>query len=137
MKAFEVIDHTADLGIIAYGETLSQAFTNTAYGMFSQITDLKGIKPKQEVVIEVSAEDLESLLVVWLNELLYNYEVDNFIFKEFEIESITDYQLKASARGEKIDKSSAKILREIKAVTYHMLKVEHNKEWKVQVLFDI
>lgn len=137
MKKFELIDHTADLGIIAYGENIKEAFSNVAYAMFSQIIDLEKIKLNEEKQIEIEAEDLESLLVTFLNELLYHCELEKIVFKEFKITHLGDNYLKARCFGEKIDIKKSNIEKEIKSATYHLLKIEHNDIWKVQVLFDV
>ena len=70
-KEFEVLDHTADIGIIAYGADLKQAFANAAKGLFSLITSLDDVEEALHRDIELTAADPESLLVDWLNELVY------------------------------------------------------------------
>ena len=75
MKTYELIDHTADVGIKAYGKTLSEAFENAAKGMFDIITDSSEIESIGQYNIELEAPDLEQLLVDWLSELLYLFEI--------------------------------------------------------------
>ena len=76
-KRFEVIDHTADVGIAAYGEDLKEAFANAAYALFSMMLDLEGVGDALCRQVEVTADDRSDLLVAWLNELIYVFEVDN------------------------------------------------------------
>lgn len=137
MEPFEIIDHTADVGLRAYGGTLKEAFENAAAGMFSLIVDPEDIKQKASISLSVSAEDREALLVEWLNELLYRFEVDYMVFSRFEI---TDWdeenRLTAKAYGEPLDLGRHKIKIQIKACTYHMLKVAKNTQWVAQVIFD-
>ena len=137
-KPFEVIDHTADIGIVAYGADIKQVFANAALGLFNLMADLDGFKENVRREVELSAEDVEILLVEWLNELIYIFDVEHIIFKKFEIEKLTSTEIKARCFGEKIKPRKRKLKREIKAATYHMLKI--NKEdggYKVQVIFDI
>jgi SHS2 domain-containing protein len=136
-KEFELTNHTADIGIIAYGTDIKEAFINAAKGLFSLITELDDIKEVTHRDIILTSSDEESLLVEWLNELIYFFDADNIIFKRFEINQINQTQLKARAYGEEVDNSKHAIKRGVKAATYHMLKIEHNNTVKIQVLFDI
>ncbi len=137
MPRFEVIDHTADVGIIAYGSDLKEAFANAAYGMFSLIADLGEVKENVNRKVEVQSTDEEALLVDWLNELLYLFDVEHVIFKRFDITALSQTQLKAKAYGEKIDTSRHQLKTAVKAATYHMLKIERNQGVKVQFILDI
>ena len=136
-KDFEIIDHTADVGIIAYGADMSQAFANAARALFSLITELDNVDEVLEQDIELTAPDRESLLVAWLNELIYRFDTEHIIFKSFDITKLSNTQLKARSYGEKVDSSKHKLKIGVKAATYHMLKVLKNDGYKVQVLFDI
>ncbi len=137
-KPFEVIDHTADIGIIAYGADIKQVFANAALGLFTLMADTDDFKEDIERELKLSAEDVEVLLVEWLNELIYIFDVEHIFFRRFEVDELTSTQIKARCFGEKVKTSQHKLKREIKAATYHMLKI--NKEdvgYKVQVIFDI
>ena len=136
-KDFEIVDHTADVGIIAYGADMSQAFINAARAMFSLITELDDVQEVLHRDIEVTATDKESLLVEWLNELIYLFDVENIIFKRFDITQFNDTQLRATSYGEKVDRAKHKLKTGVKATTYHLLKVDKDDGCKVQVLFDI
>lgn len=136
-KAFEIIDHTADVGIIAYGTSMSQAFANAARAMFSLITELDDVEEALHRDIELTAPDQESLLVEWLNELIYLFDADNIIFKRFDITQLSNTQLKARSYGERVDSSRHKLKTGVKAATYHMLRIDKDGGYKVQVLFDI
>lgn len=136
---FELIDHTADIGLRAYGIDLSQVFANAARGMFSLITDVELVKESLYRDVEVTAPDKEILLVGWLNELIFLFDTELILFRRFYIRSQTDTELKARCYGEKIDKSRHELKRGIKAATYHMLKIEQENsyDYRAQVLFDI
>ena len=136
-KEFDILDHTADVGIIAYGASLNQAFANAARGLFSLITDLDDVEEALSRDIEVTAPDQESLLVAWLNELIYRFDVENILLNRFDVTQLDSTRLKARTYGEKVDSSRHKLKTGVKATTYHMLKVEKTNGYQVQVLFDI
>ena len=136
-KDFEIIDHTADVGIAAYGADMSQAFANAARALFSLITELDDVDEVLHRDIELIAPDEESLLVEWLNELIYLFDAENIIFKRFDIIKLNNTQLKARSYGEKVNSLKHKLKTGVKAATYHMLKVDKGDGCQVQVLFDI
>ena len=136
-KKFETLNHTADTGIIAYGNNLKEAFENAASGMFSLITDLNTIENNQTRKINICSSDYGNLLVSWLNELIFLFDVENLIFSKFDIIHLGDTDLSAIVSGEKADLSRHEIRTGIKAATYHMLKIDKNNLFRVQVIFDI
>lgn len=136
MKKYELIDHTADVCIKAYGKTISEAFENAAVGMFDIITDSSKIDSVGQYDIQLEAPDLEQLLVDWLSELLFLNSAKNLVFGSFKV-AIDENHLSAQVFGEEYDTSKHKMGVEIKAVTYHMLEVNKKKPFYVQVLFDI
>jgi protein archease len=137
-RAFEIIDHTADIGIIAYGTDIEEVFSNAALALFSLITEPESIKEKAHLDLKVSSEDRDSLLVEWLNELIYFFDAKHLLFNRFEIESLTNNELKATCHGEGFDPLRHKIKRGVKAATYHMLKLEKNGGgYKAQIILDI
>ena len=136
MKAYDLIEHTADVGIKAYGKTISEAFEHAARGMFDIIADSSKVDSVGEYDIQLEAPDLEQLLVDWLSELLFLNSAKNLVFGSFKI-NIDKNHLSAQVFGEEYDTSKHKMGAEIKAVTYHMLEVNKKKPFYVKVLFDI
>jgi len=138
MKAYEIIEHTADIGIKAFGKSLAEAFENAAKGMFDIITDNSEIESIGQYDIELEAPDLEQLLVDWLSELLFLNSSQNLVFGFFKIDLDSKKKhIFAHVFGEKYTTTKHRIGTEIKAVTYHMLKVKNKRPYEVQVLFDI
>ena len=135
VKRFEELDHTADVGIRAYGRTLDELFANAAAGMFSLITDLDAVKPVGEHRVQVTSHDLTSLLVDFLSELLFIHETDKVLLSEFDV-AVSDSAVDAHVRGERIDKARHPLHLMVKAVTYHGLSVDPVKG-EAQVIFDI
>lgn len=139
MKEYEFFEHTADVGVKAYGKDLGEAFGNAARGMFAILTKSE-VKEVGEFELHLEADDLEQLLVDWLSELLYLYEVDELLFSAFDVSIEKDEEgaikLLGKTRGERIDKEKHEITTAIKAVTYHMIEV-NEEEGFVKVLFDV
>jgi SHS2 domain-containing protein len=139
MKTYELIDHTADVGVRAYGKTLTEAFENVAKGMFDIITDKSEIENIGQFDLKLEAPNIEQLLVDWLSDLLYLHSAQNLVFGFFKIIDLDEKKNTLHGRvfGEKLNVPKHKIGAEIKAVTYHMLEVKNKKPYHVQVLFDI
>ena len=136
MKRFQLIEHTADTGLVAYGSSLAEAFANAAYGLFSIIAEISKVKEAESYPVEISADDNESLLFNWLNHLIYIFDVEHFLFRRFDISKLTTKKLKAICLGEKYDPSRHQLKTGVKSATYHMLKVDEGKN-QVQVIFDV
>ena len=136
MKRYKLIEHTADTGLIAYGNSLAEAFGNAAYGMFSIIAELDRVRETKTRRFEVTGNDLEGLLFEWLNRLLYYFDVDMLLFKRFEISILPENRLKAICYGEKYDPLRHRLKTGVKSATYHMLKVDDIKN-EVRVIFDV
>jgi len=137
-KRFELIEHTADAGIKAYGKTKEEMFKNAALGMFDIIANLKNIKLQESIDIELEAKNTEELLVAWLRELLYQTQAKKILFKKFAFQDLNETRLRAICYGEKIDPKKHHLKTEIKAVTYHQLKVEQeNSLWAGRIIFDL
>jgi len=130
---FEEIEHTADLAIRAYGRDMKELFANAAYGMFALMA-----KPSKKTTCErevsLEATDYESLLVDWLNELIYLHEVEGETYSQFAIETLLPAKLKAHVTGG-LTKSKTKA---IKAATFHELEVvKTDKGYEATVVFDV
>ena len=137
-QAFEILDHTADIGIIAYGTDAKELFSNAALALFSLITEIEGIQERLHLDLELGSENRDSLLVDWLNELIYCFDSKHILFKRFDIESLTHSALKATCYGEDFDPNKHKIKAGVKAATYHMLRPDMDDSgYRAQVILDI
>ena len=83
-KRFEILDHTADIGLIVYGENLRVLFENAGEAFFHIITDLRKVRRRVEKQIDIKGESLDRLMVDWLSELLYLHDVASLLFKGFK-----------------------------------------------------
>ncbi len=141
-KRFAVIDHSADTGVQCTGESREELFEVAAEGMFSILTDLKSVADRNCYTIALQADTNEDLLMVWLQELLYLFSTEHFLFSMFSTSIHTTHDkivsLYGSCNGEPVDLDRHIINTEIKSVTYHQLTVQHSrKHWEARVIFDI
>ena len=104
--------------------------------MFDLIADLENVREEVCRRIEVQAEDRESLVISWLNELLYSFDVESTVFKRFEILQLGETSLKADCYGEPINQRRHGLKAGVKAATYHMLKIEKGDGYRIQVILD-
>jgi SHS2 domain-containing protein len=138
MKHFELIEHTADVGVEASGADLREAFEAAAEGMFSIIAETESVKPTETYQVEADADDAEALLVEWLNELLYLFDAKNVLLCRFSVTSLTPIRLEADVFGEKYDPSRHRINMAVKAATYHAVSVEEDDAGaRVRVILDV
>ena len=138
MKPFEILGHTADISIKAYGKGLKELFENAALGMFTILADLEGITTSTELEIKVEAPDREELLLEWLDELLYTFYTKNIIFSRFDITELTDTRLTARVKGRFVGENKNRLKTEIKAATRHDLHVDEKEgNYEVRIVFDV
>lgn len=135
MNRFEELDHTADVGIRAYGKTVDELFANAAAGMFSLITDLDTVKPAGEVAVRLQSIDLKALMFDFLSELLFIHETQKLLLCDFQV-TVAGDRIDAVVRGEGIDRDRHPLHLQIKAITYHDMIVDPNSG-VAQVIFDI
>jgi len=144
-KKYKVIDHPSDIGIEAYGKDQKELFENAAYGMMDMMYETSKyeitksrISEEKSVLghfsINVSAENLESLLINWLSELLYLADSKKVALSYYDITKINDKELEAKVLGVKI----IGVKRFIKAATYNQLEIKKEKgSWKSRIVFDV
>ena len=144
MPGYTLLDHTADMGIVATGDDLPTAFANAAQGMFAWMVDLDGVEEREERTVEATGRDAEALLVAFLNELLFVFETRGLLFKRVQVRELVSpgekaglYRLVAVGFGDRLDPQRHQLQGSIKSATYHMLQVhEGPTECRVQVILD-
>jgi SHS2 domain-containing protein len=134
----EVFEHTADIGLRVRAAELPELFSEAARGLFGLIVEnLDEVQPTQAVQIHVDGTEREYLLFDWLNELLFRFDTQHFVCSKFKVE-ITSTGLDAEVRGEPLDPGRHVLDHEVKAITYHDLKVEQTPDgWLAEVILDI
>jgi SHS2 domain-containing protein len=135
---FETFDHTADLGLRVQAPDVDGLFVEAAAALFSTIVeDLAAVAPRQAVGIELANEEVEYLLFDWLKTLLYHFDAEHLVFARFEVH-IDGGGLKGKAWGEPLDRSRHELSHEVKAITYHGLRVERTEDgYLAEVIVDI
>ena len=155
-KNWEIIDHTADIGIHATAPDLPGCFEAAAEGMFHIISDGSPIEPVTSFLVELDTDSCETALTDFLSELLYLYETQGILFSGFKVElqrsatginsvfkengsevDVPSIKVRAVCRGEPFDETRHNYPVEIKAVTHHMLEAREGPPASVSVLFDI
>jgi SHS2 domain-containing protein len=137
MKAFEFFEHTADIGVRAYGWTLEELFVNAARALY-QIQGRFDLADRRMIKIELSADSTDELLVHWLAELLFRFSTENVCFTHFRIQFTGSNKLLAQMEGGAVDFSHSEVSEEVKAVTYHQLSVQQTADgWTATVIFDV
>lgn len=132
------IDHTGDIGLIVKADTLAELFEHSAFAMFEVIGELDNVQPLKKIEIAVEADDLERLFVSWLSELNFRHITEELFFCKFKIMTFENYKLTARVWGEPIDPKRHIVHTEIKAVTYHHLRIEQKETgWEAQFIFDM
>lgn len=138
MQPFRVLEHTADVGFEAWGATREEVFANAARALEDLMVDLSAIAPQEELEVKVEGEDPPALLVNWLSQLLYLFDAEGWVFRDFEVRRLEDRSLQAVARGEKFDRTRHPVKLQVKAITYHQLALEQTSEgWRARVYVDI
>lgn len=134
----ELFEHTADLGLRAEAATLEGLFAEAAACLLSAIVEEpSAVRPNVEVPIRIDGTDREFLLFDWLKELLLRFETDQMLFSEFAV-TVRDDGLSATIRGEALDPARHQLAHEVKAITYHELKVvPADAGWLAEVIVDI
>jgi SHS2 domain-containing protein len=135
---FETFDHTADLGLRIVADDLNALFAEAGKALFSIIVDnFEAIAPTTAQTVAIAGADREYLLFDWLRELLYRFDADHWLFSEFDVEVNAD-GLTATIWGELLVRDRHQLGHEVKAITYHELKVESTSTgWLAEVIVDI
>jgi SHS2 domain-containing protein len=135
---YETFEHTADLGLRVRAPDVNSLFAEAAEALFAVIVDdLASVKATTSVEIELTESEREYLLFDWLKELLYRFDAEHLLFSRFDVH-VTETGLTATARGEPLDRARHTLAHEVKAITYHGLRVEMTAGgWLAEVIVDI
>jgi len=135
---YETFDHTADLGLRIRSADLDTLFAEAGLALMAALVENPdSVRPERRLDVKLPADDLEYLLFDWLKAVLYRFDVERLLFSRFEVK-ISDAGLEAAAWGEVMDESRHELAHEVKAITYHELKVDRVEEgWLAEVIVDI
>ncbi len=140
-ERFRYLDHTADAKFQAFGRTLEEAFSNAALATASLMWNVDAVERRKCRKVEVKGRDLEQLLLHFLGEVIYAFEVGSFYLAAVEgarIERQEDgsYRFEAILVGDDTP-SRYPLHGEVKAITYNEMKIETKDPVMVQVVVDI
>lgn len=138
MARWEHFEHRSDIGVRGVGATPAAAFEQAALALTAVITDPAGVQPLQQIRLECTAPDLESLLYEWLNSVIYEMSVGQRLFGRFRV-SIDSGRLSATLKGESIDPGRHQPAVEIKGATYTEMRVSRQTDgtWLAQCVVDV
>jgi SHS2 domain-containing protein len=135
---FELLDHPADIGFRTHGATLEELFANAARALVFIILDVSNIQPALHVSLSAEGSDYESLLVNWLNEVLYFVDGKRIALGKFDISRLSSTRIECIATGEPREPQKHPPKLAVKAVTYHQLKVQRAENgWLAEVYVDV
>jgi SHS2 domain-containing protein len=142
---FEIIDHTADIGLYVWSQDWKNLFEIAAEGMISLLIDPETVERKEKKTFQIEGDDLVELLLIWLREILFQMEKRGMVFVDFEVKgeifshnSKENYKVRADLWGEKRDIKRHDICTEIKAITRHGLSLKKEGfRWEANILFDV
>lgn len=135
---YKTFAHTADTGLRVEAADVNTLFAEAGRGLFSLIvSNLAKVETRSHMHFTINGAAVDYLLVDWLSELLFAYESKRLLFSEFSV-SIGPDGLEATAAGETVDENRHQLVHEIKAITYHGLRVEQTPDkWIAVVIVDI
>ncbi|MDP2045339.1 MAG: archease [Deltaproteobacteria bacterium] len=137
-RPYRQLPHTADLAWHLWGASLPELFENAGRALSATLTDRRYLRRRATREVSLTSIDREALLVDWLNHLLYLFDVDGFLGRDFQVESLTPEHLKARVTGESFDPARHPERTAVKAATFHQLSIVPVKDgWEATVVLDL
>ena len=137
-RPYRQLPHTADLAWRLWGKDLPELFENAGRALSATLTDRRYLRRRATREVRLAAIDREALLVDWLNHLLYLFDLDGFLGRDFQVESLTPERLKARVTGESFDPARHPSRTGVKAATFHQLSIVPVKDgWEATVVLDL
>src|SRR3989339_968787 len=137
-RPYRQLPHTADLAWRLWGASLPELFENAGRALSATLTDRRYLRRRVTREVSLTATDREAILVDWLNYLLYLFDIDGFLGRDFQVESLTDERLEARVTGESFDAARHPERTGVKAATYHQLNIVPVKDgWEATVVLDL
>jgi SHS2 domain-containing protein len=138
-KGYEYLEHTADVYIKAVGNTLEEAFENAGKAITDIMTDIEKVESLNSIRVSIEAENIEELLYLWLEEIIFRFDAEAFLFSEFEVKEISEdgTLLAGEMRGEEFNPEKHPQRLGVKAATYHMMDIKENEEVILRFVLDV
>ncbi|MCZ6622725.1 MAG: archease [Deltaproteobacteria bacterium] len=137
-KKYRILKRSSGLAIKVFGKTQAELFANSAFALFDLIADVEKIQVRDHLPLEVEGVDRDDLMVNWMRELLYLFQVSGYLLKEFQVREVKEDSVRGEVSGEKFDPDRHDIQREIRSVVYHQSRMEKTGDkWIAQVMFEL
>jgi len=137
-RPFETFEHTADIGLVARGQTPAELFARAAEGLVTLIVDPDGLREHAHERVTVRAADRAALLVAWLNEILYLLDTRHFLPRRCRVLEIDETSITADLEGDIVERDRHRLRRLVKAATYHDLRLTRAGDgWEARVILDV
>lgn len=135
---FEILEHPADVGFLAYGATLEELFANAALALMSLGWELDTVEERESRGIEAEGGDTELLLYAWLAEIVAVAEGERLVLKRFQVNELGEGRVRGTGWGERYDRSRHRARTYVKAVTLHQFEVRRSERgWSARVYLDV
>jgi SHS2 domain-containing protein len=135
---FELLEHPSDIGVRAKGATREETLASVSMGLVSILVDPGNFRPAEERFFKATGRDEATLIINWLNEILFFFDTEGMVFVEFVIDSWTENEIVGRARGERLDIDRHEFRTAVKAATYHQFESHPtSKGWEIQVFVDV
>jgi len=141
-KKFKLLDiATADMSFEAFGKDLNELFENCALVVSEIMTDTSKVEVKKKINIELTANNLESLLFDFISEILFRKDTEGLVFSKFSVKiskTKNGYELSATLGGDVWNREKHEVRTEVKAATYNQMQITKNKkQWRAQMVLDV
>ena len=137
-RPYRQIPHTADLAWRLWGKNLPELFENAGRALSATLTDIRFVRRGETRQVTLESSDQEALLVDWLNHLLYLFDIDGFLGRDFQVATLTPQHLEAKVEGEIFDVSRHPSKTAVKAATFHKLEIVPATDgWRATVVLDL
>jgi SHS2 domain-containing protein len=137
-RPYQQIPHTADLAWRLWGKNLPELFENAGRALSATLTDIRFLRRRETRQVSLESSDREALLVDWLNHLLYLFDIDGFLGRDFQVGALTSEHLEARVRGEIFDAARHPTKTAVKAATFHQMAiVPADDGWRATVVLDL
>ncbi len=135
---FELLEHPSDIGVRARGTTREETLVAVSKGLVSILVDPANLRPAEERFFKATGSDETTLIINWLNEILFFFDTERMVFVEFLIDSWTEDEIIGHARGERLDIQRHEFRTAVKAATYHQFESRQTLDgWEIQVFVDV
>ncbi|MEK6726190.1 MAG: archease [Deltaproteobacteria bacterium] len=135
---YEVFEHVSDIGLRIYGDSFKELLENAGLALFDQMADLSRVSSVDTFEVSAQGDTVEELFMAWMRELLYIFQGEGYLLKEFMVKEVSKGKVRGIAKGEKIDLDRHLMHGEVKGATYHRLEVkEIDSKWEATVILDV